>query len=94
MLNGVKAVLGGQALDYRSIDGDHSYAGVKRDFEMYAPLVRKGGLIAFHDIANGPPESVGGVPQFWQELRGGHRRNELIRDPKQGSGGVGMIYVE
>jgi predicted O-methyltransferase YrrM len=94
MLNGVKAALGGQALDYLFIDGDHSYAGVKRDFEMYAPLVGRGGLIVFHDIADGPQESVGGVPKFWQELRGGHHYGELIRDPKQGSGGLGMIYVD
>jgi hypothetical protein len=31
------------------IDGDHRYEGVRRDFEMYSPLVGAGGLIAFHD---------------------------------------------
>ncbi|WP_248927673.1 class I SAM-dependent methyltransferase [Paenibacillus hamazuiensis] len=31
------------------IDGDHSYAGVKRDIELYAPRVVRGGFIAFHD---------------------------------------------
>jgi hypothetical protein len=46
------------------IDGDHTYEGVRRDFEMYSPLVRKGGIIAFHDIYPGPEESVGGVPKF------------------------------
>src|SRR5277367_2618450 len=48
-----KAVRGlrGRALDYLLIDGDHSYEGVKRDFELDAPLVRTGGIIAFHDIA-------------------------------------------
>jgi predicted O-methyltransferase YrrM len=40
----------GEKLDFLFIDGDHSYDGVKSDFEMYAPLVRPGGLIAFHDI--------------------------------------------
>ena len=94
MLVRVKAALGGKLLDYLFIDGDHSYAGVKRDFEMYAQLVGGGGLIAFHDIANGPPESVGGVPEFWQELKGASHYDELLRDPRQTSGGVGIIYVE
>lgn len=39
-------------LDFLFIDGDHTYEGVKRDFEMYSPFVKKGGIIAFHDIKN------------------------------------------
>ncbi len=31
------------------IDADHSYAGVRRDFELWSPLVAPGGLIVFHD---------------------------------------------
>ncbi|MBW5444644.1 class I SAM-dependent methyltransferase [Cohnella sp. CFH 77786] len=31
------------------IDGDQSYSGVKRDIELYAPRVVRGGYIAFHD---------------------------------------------
>ena len=31
------------------IDGDHTYEGVKADFERYAPLVRRGGVIIFDD---------------------------------------------
>ena len=29
---------------YLFIDGDHTYQGVKKDFEMYGPLVKKDGL--------------------------------------------------
>jgi len=32
------------------IDGNHTYEGVKRDFEIYSPLLNLGGIIAFHDI--------------------------------------------
>ena len=35
--------------DVLVIDGDHSYAGVKTDFENYASLVRVGGYIIFDD---------------------------------------------
>lgn len=31
------------------IDADHSYDGVRRDFELWSPLVSPGGLIVFHD---------------------------------------------
>jgi hypothetical protein len=40
----------------------------KKDFEMHSPLVRKGKIIAFHDIVPGPSEHVGGVPEFWKEI--------------------------
>lgn len=42
--------LGEREIDFLFIDGDHSYEGVKQDWEMYSPLVRIGGLIAFHDL--------------------------------------------
>ncbi|ADV64753.1 O-methyltransferase-like protein [Desulfurococcus mucosus DSM 2162] len=59
-LSKVRKHLNGRGVDSLFIDGDHSYEGVKRDFEMYSPLVKKGGIIAFHDIVPGPPENVGG----------------------------------
>lgn len=31
------------------IDADHSYEGVRQDFELWAPFVATGGLIVFHD---------------------------------------------
>jgi predicted O-methyltransferase YrrM len=46
----VKQWLGNDQLDVLFIDGDHSFNGVKADFENYSPLVRAGGLIIFHDI--------------------------------------------
>ena len=40
----------GEPLDLLFIDGDHSYDGVRADFELYGRLVRPGGLIALHDV--------------------------------------------
>ncbi|MFB6177607.1 MAG: class I SAM-dependent methyltransferase [Halobaculum sp.] len=37
-------------VDFLFIDGDHTYEGVKQDFEMYSDLVADGGIVAFHDI--------------------------------------------
>jgi hypothetical protein len=34
------------------IDGDHSYKGCKEDFDLFAPYLSDGGIIAFHDTLN------------------------------------------
>jgi cephalosporin hydroxylase len=90
----VRAAFAGQALDFLFIDGDHRYDGVKRDFEMYRPLVREGGLIVFHDIVDGIFEAVGGVPRFWREIKPRYRHLEMINDPHQGGYGIGVLFVE
>lgn len=40
----------GGDVDFLFIDGDHSYEGVSRDFEMYRRVVGDDGIVAFHDI--------------------------------------------
>lgn len=40
--------------DLLLIDANHSYHGVRRDYEDYAPLMRRGGVIAFHDSLKRP----------------------------------------
>ncbi|MEX2514713.1 MAG: class I SAM-dependent methyltransferase [Candidatus Paceibacterota bacterium] len=92
-LDEVKEILSDQKLDFLFIDGDHTYDGVKKDFEMYSSLVKEGGLIAFHDIVDGPKENVGGVPRFWQEVKNEHKYEEFIEDPLQGGYGIGLIKI-
>ena len=93
----VGALLGDRALDFLLIDGDHSFAGVSRDFELYAPLVAPGGLVAFHDIVPGGPGKhgdPGGVPQFWQQVKATHGdARELVEDWEWGSCGIGVVTV-
>ena len=92
-LSRTEEILNGNKLDFLFIDGDHKYVGVKRDFEMYAPLVRKGGIIAFHDIVPGFPERVGAVPLFWHEIRDKNSYIEIVKDWNQGGFGIGVIQV-
>lgn len=40
------------SIDILLIDGDHSYEGVKFDFDHFGHQVRTGGLILFHDSIN------------------------------------------
>ena len=65
----VERALGGRQADFLFIDGDHSLEGVRADFELYEPLVRDGGLVAFHDIVPGSRDLVGGVPGFGARSR-------------------------
>jgi predicted O-methyltransferase YrrM len=51
MLHRLCGALDHRPIDLLFIDGDHTYDGVRSDYSMYSPLVRRGGLIAFHDIA-------------------------------------------
>lgn len=90
----VETALEGRQIDLLFIDGDHTYEGVRRDYEDYAPLVRPGGLIAFHDIVEGPPEAVGGVPRFWKELHERIGGEEIVADRSQGACGIGLIRNE
>jgi predicted O-methyltransferase YrrM len=92
-LEEVERILGGEKADFLFIDGDHTYEGVKKDFEMYSPLVRDGGIIAFHDIVPGPHECVGGVPKFWREVKSNYVSREIVKDWNQGGFSIGVIYV-
>jgi cephalosporin hydroxylase len=89
----VQSLLGGVPLDFLFIDGDHTYDGVRADFEMYAPLVRKGGIIAFHDIVKHPPQVECEVDRFWDEVKIRYSHNEIIKDPSQGWAGIGLLTI-
>ena len=47
-----------EELSFVFIDADHSYEGCKADFEAWAPKVRVGGLISFHDSHSPPVQKV------------------------------------
>lgn len=89
----VQSLLGGVPLDFLFIDGDHTYGGVRADFEMYAPLVRKGGIIGFHDIVKHPPQIECEVDRFWDEVKIRYSHSEIIKDPSQGWAGIGLLRV-
>lgn len=67
----LQGALGGRMIDMLFIDADHRYEGVKRDYELYSPLVREGGLIAFHDIIR-QNDHRSGVHILWAELAKQH----------------------
>lgn len=82
----VRSILNGRKLDFLFIDGDHSYEGVKADYENYKQFVA--GWIGFHDIQR-TEKSTYGVTQFWNELSG--EKYEFIQHEWQNSFGIGVI---
>jgi predicted O-methyltransferase YrrM len=87
----LKRVLEGRPIDFLFIDGDHSYEGVKRDFELYHPLVSPSGLIALHDIVAHPPGSGCEVDRFWREVRQVGNWREIVADRDSQFAGIGVI---
>jgi predicted O-methyltransferase YrrM len=90
----VRRALHDEAIDVLFIDGDHSYEGVRTDFERYRPLVRPGGVIGLHDIVPGPAELAGEVPRFWREIRDRYRSAELVESWDQGGYGIGVVWAD
>jgi hypothetical protein len=52
---------------------------------MYAPLVRSGGIVAFHDIVTYKQETECQVSQFWSEIKQHYRHREIVESLNQGS---------
>lgn len=98
-------ILDEDPIDLLFIDGDHSYAGVSRDFQMYSPLVETNGLVVFHDIVETHPRIPTESPRFWNEIKGDYPRQEEIVDPLDDLawrndydlagpwGGIGIIWM-
>jgi predicted O-methyltransferase YrrM len=94
----LEGLLAGRAIDFLMIDGDHTYDGVKRDWELYQPLVSPGGLIAFHDILEHEAQPLCKVDQFWEELAPRHQTVEFA-DPDDDRGygqwgGIGVVFKQ
>jgi predicted O-methyltransferase YrrM len=93
-LNRVATILDGRSVDFLFIDGDHTYAGVKADYDLYSQFVRPGGLIAFHDIVPHQHNDQCRVHEFWAELRDRPDALELVdRDGYDVWGGIGVVQA-
>lgn len=68
------------------IDGDHSYDGVKLDYDYCLNLLNDNGVMIFHDIAS---LQCPGVVKLWNEIKN-ERCIEFIRSNKCGIG----IYIK
>jgi len=54
-------------------------------------LVRKGGIIAFHDIV---PSGYPTVYKFWNEVKEKYEYLEIIKNRNQNCYGIGIIFIK
>jgi len=80
----LKFRLNGCPIDLLFIDGDHSYAGVKSDYELYGSLVKH--IIAFHDIYTAHID----VHRLWNEIVEKEKNLPLVMFRKDGGAGWGF----
>lgn len=95
----LRKLLQGRSIDFLMIDGDHTYDGVKRDWELYAPMVSDGGLIAFHDILDHPGLPLSQVDQLWRGIAPRHETLEFLAPSDLNEeigqwGGIGVIFKD
>lgn len=90
----VEKELGGKQVDFLFIDGDHREAGVEADYRAYRHLVREGGIIGFHDIADKQDQPGNEVQHFWKRLKQEAETQEIIENRDQTGFGIGIVRVK
>lgn len=73
--------------DFIFIDGNHTYEGIMADYKNYFPLLRSGGIMAFHDIAQ---NEEGGGYRVWNEIKNLYKYKEILKSPTKEKG-IGVI---
>jgi len=74
-------------IDFLFIDGGHDFETCCLDYQNYGRLVRKGGLIAFHDLGREWPD----VRRVWESIKEPGRRWEYCQSPHRY--GIGVLEV-
>lgn len=78
--------------DFLFLDGNHEYEAVKKDYMNLSDFVKKGGIIAFHDILS----DYYGVKQFLIDLSQGKIdgiKHKIHRIEHSEVMGIGYLYV-
>lgn len=73
-------------IDLLFIDGGHDYATCLADWKNYGPLVREGGMVAFHDLGREWPD----VRKVWERARVGTISQEFVESPDRF--GIGVLW--
>jgi cephalosporin hydroxylase len=81
------------AIDFLFIDAVHTYEGARHDWLTYGPMVRSGGIVAFHDLVVPDFSPHIRVIDLWREIQAaGYNTRELRAGAKYG--GIGIVYID
>lgn len=75
--------------DWCFIDAGHRDHEVRADVELYLPLVRPGGVVAFHDVLPQPELPTIQVDGVWGELK---RRYRSVEVAIPDGSGIGILF--
>lgn len=69
------------------IDADHSYEGVKKDYDNSLRHINDGGLIIFHDINS---DACPGIKRIWADVKKNNKHWEFIHS---NTCGIGIVKI-
>ena len=75
------------------IDAGHYYAEVLKDWEEYRSMVRRGGIMCFHDIITPPAWPSIAVGRLWEQVKKDHMTFEIVADRDAEWGGIGVVLL-
>lgn len=79
--------------DWLFIDAGHYLPEVTADWNLYRPMVRKGGIACLHDIITHPSWPSIEVGQLWAEIKNDYDTFEIVADPRAKWGGIGVVLL-
>jgi len=90
--NEIEDLIAGAKFDVIMIDADHSYEGVKRDFELYKELISDDGIIILHDVIKNKFDPSIQVDELWNEIKQDYKTVEIVNKVGRGNMGLGIVY--
>lgn len=84
-----QSLKGVERFDCIFIDADHSYHGVKKDFDNSLKHIVSGGFIIFHDINS---SACPGIQRIWNDVKKLYTHIEFIHSNTCGIGVIQIIH--